>query len=38
MPRLGTFALALAGVIALTLGILALHRHIERRIDELGRL
>ncbi len=34
----GTFALALGGVVALTSGILVLHRHIERRIDELGKL
>lgn len=32
------FALAWAGVIALTLGILALHRQIDRFIDDVGRL
>jgi hypothetical protein len=34
----GTFALAFGGAIALALGILDLHRRIDRRIDELGRL
>ena len=32
------FLLAWAGVIALTLGILALHRQIDRFIDDVGRL
>jgi len=32
------FVLAWAGVIALTLGILALHRQIDRFIDDVGRL
>ena len=32
------FVLAFGGAIALTLGVLALHRRIDRRIDELGRL
>lgn len=32
------FALAIAGIIALTLGIVSLHRQIERRIDRIGSL
>ena len=32
------FALAFAAAIALTCGIYAIHRLIDRRIDELGRL
>jgi hypothetical protein len=34
----GISVLASAGAIAITLGIFALHRRIDRRIDELGRL
>jgi len=30
--------LAVVGVVSLTLGILALHRQIDRRIDQTGRL
>lgn len=33
-----TFALALAGVILLSSGILVLHRQIERRIEQIGAL
>lgn len=32
------FSLAIAGVIALTLGIVSLHRQIERRIERIGSL
>jgi len=32
------FGLAAFGVVMLTLGILALHRQIDRRIDQTGRL
>ena len=32
------FSLAIAGVIALTLGIVRLHRQIERRIERIGSL
>ncbi|MGQ0547301.1 MAG: hypothetical protein ACT4P3_18540 [Betaproteobacteria bacterium] len=32
------FLLAIAGVIALTLGIVNLHRQIERRIERIGSL
>ena len=32
------FSLATAGVIALTLGIVSLHRQIERRIERIGSL
>jgi len=32
------FSLAIAGVIALTLGIVNLHRQIERRIERIGSL
>jgi hypothetical protein len=32
------FSLAIAGVIALTLGIVSLHRQIERRIESIGSL
>jgi hypothetical protein len=32
------FSLALAGVALLSLAVAMLHRHIERRIDEIGRL
>jgi hypothetical protein len=34
----GRSVLALVGIVALVSGIFALHRQIERRIDELGRL
>ena len=37
-PSVGIFALAFGGAIALTCGIYALHRLIDRRIDELGPL
>jgi 4-hydroxybenzoate polyprenyltransferase len=37
-PQVGIFALAFGGAIALTCGIYLLHRLIDRRIDELGRL
>lgn len=33
-----TVVLAVLGVVLLTLGILALHRQIDRRIDQTGRL
>jgi len=33
-----TFLLAIAGVVALTLGIVNLHRQIERRIERIGSL
>lgn len=33
-----TVALAVVGVFLLTLGIVMLHRQIERRIDHIGRL
>ena len=33
-----TFALAVAGVVLLCLGIVILHRQIERRIDRIGRI
>ena len=33
-----TVILAVAGVILLSLGIVVLHRQIERRIDRIGRL
>jgi hypothetical protein len=33
-----TVVLAIIGVVALTFGIVVLHRQIERRIDEIGRL
>lgn len=33
-----TVVLAIIGVIALTFGIVVLHRQIERRINEIGRL
>ena len=33
-----TVALAVVGVVLLTLGIVMLHRKIERRIDHIGRL
>jgi hypothetical protein len=33
-----TFALAVAGVVLLSLGIVILHRQIERRIDQIGRI
>jgi len=33
-----TFLLAIAGVVALTLGIITLHRQIERRIERIGSL
>lgn len=33
-----TLVLALVGVAALTLGVFALHRQIERRIEEIGKL
>ena len=33
-----TFVLALAGVVLLSLGILFLHRQIERRIEQIGTL
>ena len=33
-----TVALAIVGVVLLTLGIVMLHRQIERRIDHIGRL
>ena len=36
--RAFTVVLAIIGVIALTLGIVVLHRQIERRINEIGRL
>jgi hypothetical protein len=32
------FSLAIAGVVALTLGIVSLHRQIERRIERIGSL
>jgi len=35
---LHAFALAIVGVVALTLGIIGLHRQIERRIDRIGSL
>ena len=33
-----TVVLAIIGVVALTFGIVVLHRQIERRIDEIGRV
>jgi len=33
-----TVLLAIVGVVALTFGIVVLHRQIERRIDQIGRL
>ena len=33
-----TFALAVAGVVLLSIGIVVLHRQIERRIDQIGKL
>ena len=33
-----TVALAIVGVVALTLGIVVLHRQIEHRIDQIGKL
>ena len=33
-----TVVLAIIGVVALTFGIVVLHRQVERRIDEIGRL
>jgi len=33
-----TFALAIAGLTFLTIGIVVLHRKIERRIEQLGKL
>jgi hypothetical protein len=33
-----TVILAIAGVVLLSLGIVVLHRQIERRIDQIGRL
>lgn len=33
-----TFVLALAGLAALTIGIVVLHRQIERRIERIGKL
>lgn len=33
-----TVILAVAGVVLLSLGIVVLHRQIERRIDQIGRL
>ncbi|MBI4189366.1 MAG: hypothetical protein HY525_02370 [Betaproteobacteria bacterium] len=33
-----TFALAVAGIILLSIGIVVLHRQIERRIDQIGKL
>lgn len=36
--RVLTVVLAIIGVVALTFGIVVLHRQIERRIDEIGRL
>jgi len=33
-----TFILAVAGVVLLSLGIVVLHRQIERRIDHIGKL
>ena len=35
---LPTFLLAIAGVAALTLGVVTLHRQIERRIERIGSL
>jgi len=35
---LNPVVLALIGVVALTSGVIVIHRHIQRRIDELGRL
>lgn len=32
------FVLAIVGIVALTLGIISLHRQIERRIDRIGSL
>ncbi len=31
-------ALALIGVVLVTIGIVMVHRHIERRIDQIGKL
>ena len=36
--RAFTVLLAIVGVIALTFAILILHRQIERRVDEIGRM
>jgi len=33
-----TFVLAVAGVVLLSLGIVVLHRQVERRIDQIGKL
>ncbi len=33
-----TFILAVAGVVLLSLGIVVLHRQVERRIDQIGKL
>ena len=33
-----TFALAIAGVVLLSIAIVVLHRQIERRIDQIGKL
>jgi hypothetical protein len=33
-----TFLMAIVGVISLTLGIIGLHRQIERRIERIGNL
>jgi len=33
-----TFALAVAGVVLLSIGIVVLHRQIERRIGQIGKL
>jgi len=33
-----TFALAIAGLTFLTIGIVVLHRKIERRIEQIGKL
>lgn len=37
-PPWRTFTLAASGVIALSFGILDMHRRIERRIDRIGEL
>jgi len=37
-PPWRTFALAACGVVALSFGILDMHRRIERRIDRIGDL
>jgi hypothetical protein len=33
-----TFVLVVAGVVLLSLGIVVLHRQVERRIDQIGKL